>query len=75
MKEFLKKITAIFIMFILILATGVISLQVIINSKATFKLDNESIILGHSQPECAFNDSLIPGFNNVSESGEPYFYT
>ena len=75
MKEFLKKITAIFITFILILATAVISLQIIVDSNATFKLDNESIILGHSQPECAFNDSLIPGFKNVSESGEPYFYT
>jgi len=62
-------------MFSLILATTVISLQLIIETNATFKFQGESVILGHSQPECAFNDSLIPGFKNASESGEAYFYT
>jgi len=62
-------------MFSLILATTVISLQLIIETNATFKFQGESVILGHSQPECAFNDSLISGFKNVSESGESYFYT
>jgi len=47
----------------------------IIESTATFKIDGESVIVGHSHPECAFNDSLISGFQNISESGESYFYT
>ena len=33
------------------------------------------IVLGHSHPACAFNDSLIDNFKNFSESGESYFYT
>ncbi|GGZ53532.1 hypothetical protein GCM10008088_14010 [Mesonia mobilis] len=33
------------------------------------------ILLGHSHPECAFNDSLINGFKNFASSGESYFYT
>jgi hypothetical protein len=31
-------------------------------------------VLGHSHPECAFNDSLIPGMRNFALSGEAYFY-
>lgn len=33
------------------------------------------VVLGHSHPACAFNDSLIDNFKNFSESGESYFYT
>ncbi len=33
-------------------------------------------ILGNSHPECAINDKLLPSkFINVSQSGEPLFYT
>ena len=31
-------------------------------------------VLGHSHPECAFNDSLIDGMKNFALSGEAYFY-
>ena len=34
-----------------------------------------SVILGHSQSECGFNDSLIEGFYNLSQSGEGYPYS
>lgn len=37
--------------------------------------DASCIILGHSHPECAFNDSLIDHFQNVAQSAESYFYT
>ena len=37
--------------------------------------DANCIILGHSHPECAFNDSLIDHFQNVAQSAESYFYT
>jgi hypothetical protein len=33
------------------------------------------LVIGHSHPECAFNDSLIDGLCNCSNSGEAYFYT
>jgi len=32
------------------------------------------IILGHSYSETAFNDNMISGLKNSSESGESYFY-
>jgi hypothetical protein len=35
----------------------------------------DKIIIGHSHPECAINDSLIEGLQNFSRSGESYFYT
>lgn len=34
-----------------------------------------SIIMGHSHPECALNDSLLNGFKNYAEQGEAYIYT
>lgn len=41
----------------------------IINPNAT------SIVLGHSHPECAFNDSLIDNCKNLAQSAESYFFT
>lgn len=32
------------------------------------------LVIGHSHSQCAINDSLIPGFKNVSNAGESYFY-
>src|SRR5690606_1039164 len=41
-----------------------------------FRIDpkNTTLIIGHSHSECAYNDSLIFGVSNYSESGETYFY-
>lgn len=75
MKKYLKKTAIISVTFTFILAAIVISLNVLVSSHAIFRLENKSFIFGHSMPECAFNDSLIPNFQNVSESGESYFYT
>lgn len=46
-------------------------------SRAVFTIDKHTkhIVLGHSHPECAYNDSLIQNFQNFSMSGESYFYT
>lgn len=48
-----------------------------LRSRANFKIETstESLVLGHSHPECAFNDSLLPSIINLAESGESYFYT
>jgi hypothetical protein len=44
---------------------------------ARFRVDPaaRAVILGHSHPECAFDDALIPGVTNLAESGETYFWT
>jgi len=49
----------------------------IIQKQATFKIDpaTKIVIFGHSHPECAYNDQLIPKFKNLCQSGESYFYT
>lgn len=48
-----------------------------IDNSSLFQLseNNKYLVLGHSHPECAFNDSLIPNLKNISKSGELYFYT
>lgn len=49
----------------------------ILKDKSDFQLngDPEAIIVGHSRPECAFNDDIISNFLNIAESGEAYLYT
>lgn len=37
--------------------------------------DTKYIFCGHSHPECAFQDKLMPNSMNISKSGESYFYT
>lgn len=48
-----------------------------IRNHANFRFPKEYkyIMIGHSHPECAYNDSLISNFKNISDSGEAYFYT
>jgi hypothetical protein len=46
-------------------------------NKGYFKLKKNinSVVMGNSHSEFAFNDSLIPNLKNISQSGESYFYT
>ena len=77
MKSFLLKCVT----FIFLLLTAVVLLRVIIvkqkQNPNRYKLNAsvENIILGHSQPECGLNDSLIANTKNLSQGGEAYFYT
>jgi peroxiredoxin family protein len=77
MKKFLKKLAT----FILPLFLGVLVVSFLlkkyINSKTDFSLPKNitSIILGHSQPEGAFNDSLITNTKNLCNGGEAYLYS
>lgn len=77
MRKFLKK-TIIFLLSLILLLFGVdwLSSKLIIE-KSDFKLMSKPkyLVLGHSQPEHAFNDSLIEGLKNLAEGGESYFYT
>ena len=77
MRQFIKlNITFLIILFTLIFV-AVESFEYIISQKSNFKLNinTKYLVLGHSHSECAFNDSLIGNFKNISESGESYFYT
>lgn len=40
-----------------------------------FDANIENLLLGHSQPECALNDSIIEKSINKCQGGEAYFYT
>jgi hypothetical protein len=76
MSLFIKKIISFFIyLYGSVLAVLLIS-NYFINKNANFKLapNITKIILGNSQPECAFNDSLIPHVKNLANAGETYFY-
>ena len=48
----------------------------IINKRATFNLKQKPtmVVIGHSHSECAFNDSVIADFQNLSQSADSYFY-
>lgn len=77
MKQFLKLIT---LFFCLLFATIFVmneSVEWLVSKNADFKLESEPsyIILGHSHPATAFNDSLIPQFNNLAQAGESLYYT
>lgn len=77
MRQFIKlSITFLIVLFTLIFLL-VESSEYLVKNNSDFKLSNniEYLVLGHSHPECAFNDSLIENFKNISESGESYFYT
>lgn len=77
MIRFLKRI-ALFVFPLLFLVVGVAFVsKKIINNRPVFTLPptTETLILGHSQAECALNDSLIQGSKNLAQGGEAYFYT
>ena len=77
MKTFIKHILFYIALFTGLILTVDFFTSSIINKYANFKLaaNPRYVILGHSHPECAFNDSLIPDLKNLSASGEAYFYT
>ncbi len=77
MKRFLKK-SLLFLICTLSFYSLVVAVTLTcMRQQATAKLSHTpaNIILGHSHPECAFNDALIENFQNLSASGEAAFYT
>lgn len=77
MKTFIKNVLIFISLYLGIILLTELSTSSIINKYANFKLSSKPkyIILGHSHPECAFNDSLINNFKNLAQSGESYYYT
>jgi hypothetical protein len=77
MKKFISQLTLFALMTILFIGGGNLVTAMLIKKKASFKLaDNiDKVIIGHSHPESAYNDSLITGMLNIAQSGESYFYS
>jgi hypothetical protein len=77
MKKYLyKTIAFLVILFILIVGFELVTAKLMV-SNLDFKFENRPkyLVLGHSQPEHAFNDSIIDGLKNLAEGGESYFWT
>ncbi|MBN1820989.1 MAG: hypothetical protein JXL97_03870 [Bacteroidales bacterium] len=73
MKNFLHKVVVFFSIILFFLLGSVFLVKYCGSLKING--DQEIIVVGHSHPECAFNDSIITGLSNFSASGESYFYT
>ncbi len=76
MSIFIKRILLFTFLLLGIIVLTLIGATSLDRKFTSFKLQNNPkyIVLGHSQPECAFNDSLIPSLKNLSQSGDSYFY-
>lgn len=77
MKQFLFKTVFFLVGFMLLVLVVSFASKKYVEARATFtiKPSTTNIILGHSQPECGLNDSLIINTENFSQGGESYFYT
>jgi hypothetical protein len=76
MKDFVIK-TLLFCICLATLSIGILIAQNMLLRKKTYlrlKPETTMIVLGHSHPETAFNDSLIHRFQNCAGGGESYFY-
>ena len=77
MNKFLKNGLSFFSILISIILLSDITLSWFQNKFASFQLIEHPkyIMLGSSHSACAFNDTLISNFINLSDLGESYFYT
>lgn len=77
MKQFLFKTAFFLVGFVLLVLLFSFASKKYVEAHATFtiKPSTTNIIIGHSQPECGLNDSLIINTENFSQGGESYFYT
>lgn len=77
MRTFLKKTLVTLFVFLIGILSFVFVVHLTVKHSFNFDISKKDkyLILGHSHPECAFNDDLIRDFKNLSKSGESYFYT
>jgi len=77
MKRFITSV----IIFVTVICTAVLFLFFIQNrlvqhmADFAFPQHVTMVVVGHSIPECAYNDGEIENFKNFSSSGESYFYS
>lgn len=76
MKNFIRKTLIFLILSGIIVMSIIITSYWIVKRQSSFKIDQNitSIIIGHSQSECALDDSILDHSINLSASGESYFY-
>lgn len=77
MKRFTFNLLRFGFILLVLLLTGLLLTEGYIAKRSNFKISGhaDKIIIGHSHPECAFNDSLIVNTVNVAQSGESYFFS
>jgi hypothetical protein len=77
MEKFLKRTVWFIVMAVCLLVSVIYIPNYLVNKESKFYIQHSSkiVLFGHSHSECAFNDSLISNFKNLSHSSEPYFYT
>lgn len=77
MKRFIVKLISFILTFIILLAIGIYIGVESLNNSSYFKISDKTnyIVLGHSHPACAYNDSLITNLSNFGKAGEAYYYT
>lgn len=77
MKRFIKRIFVFSLLTFIMLIGIIVSSNILINKDSNFSIDKNYayIVLGHSHPEEAFNDSIIQKTKNFARGGEHYFYT
>ena len=77
MRKFIIRIVVFSLLTFMVLSVIVILSNILINNDSNFSIDKKIkyIVLGHSHPEGAFNDSLISNTKNFARGGEHYFYT
>jgi len=77
MKQFTLKLISFVLLFLILIIILTFLSNKIINNANYYKLSDTTkfVIFGNSHNECAFNDTLIRNFKNLSNSGESYFYT
>jgi hypothetical protein len=76
-KKFINDVFKFLGLLLFALVVANFTLKTIVNHRCSYKLQEKhsTIILGHSQPEHAFNDSLIQNTKNLCNGGEAYIYT
>lgn len=77
MNKFIKKTSLFLLISSVAIAIFIITIHYLVDFCSNFEINKDinSIVLGNSHSECAFNDSEISNLKNLSASGETYFYT
>ncbi len=77
MKKFVVSLLWFFLPIIFGLLALSFGLKKMVNNYTDFSMDSKinTLVLGHSQTEHAFKDSIIPGLKNICFGGESYYFT
>ena len=77
MDKFLKDCLYFLLIFILVIISSNSFFSWFQNMYSNFELNEKPkyLMLGHSHSACAYNDTIISDFINLSDLGESYFYT